>query len=71
MYILQNMIFIYIYIYNIIYLYNYIVDCKSLTNNLLILFRWADLNTAGGSNPKAEHYYDHPFFQVLLKHIHM
>eukprot|EP00731_Ephydatia_muelleri_P024425 Em0016g696a len=26
--------------------------------------KWADLNTAGGSNPKAEHYYDHPFFQA-------
>ncbi|KAL5484286.1 hypothetical protein EMCRGX_G020755 [Ephydatia muelleri] len=26
--------------------------------------KWADLNTAGGSNPVAEHYYDHPFFQA-------
>eukprot|EP00731_Ephydatia_muelleri_P033920 Em0041g33a len=26
--------------------------------------KWADLNTAGGSNPVAEHYYDHPFFQT-------
>ena len=32
--------------------------------NFYALIRWADLNTAGGSNPKAEHYYDHPFFQV-------
>ena len=31
-----------------------------------VLVRWADLNTAGGSNPKAEHYYDHPFFQVCF-----
>ncbi|KAL5484259.1 hypothetical protein EMCRGX_G020721 [Ephydatia muelleri] len=26
--------------------------------------KWADLNPAGGSNPVAEHFYDHPFFQA-------